>query len=1073
MKRSAAGQQLEDRRKRRRAREREISRGLRRLDAAGALDMLGTLCEKWKLCDEGRSMTFEDQTMRMFQQFGLDYRDNMVDALDADRGSYGLRALDDAINDAELEAIGLYHRLHELSLLPEARHEPEAADNGGDGDNDGSDNDGDGSGDEGDDGVDPEKRLTLRRIVKTLEIIYYAKRVVLSAFQAKLAVHQLHAEDGTLDLAADLDARLGSWALRFRYIEKTNALQNLLLFLLDGAMEKRYRKNNGWMHEPIYLDGQSMYAWRPVCEVKDFVYSMLRKETAWEQWCNATASGMKNVSSAIEYLQNCHDYQLPELHKQQGVYSFPNGVYLCEADEFHRFGEGEPLSDDVVACKFFDFEFEPHAQAADWRDIPTPHLQSIMDHQEFTQPVSDWMYTLLGRLLYPLNKLDSWQVIPFFHGAAASGKCYCLDTPVLMHDGSVRMVQDIRVGDAVMGDDSTPRRVLTLARGEDDMYTLVPTRKGYPSMTVTGEHVLCLQFTNQGSVSRWSQVNTGGVRKVYGKKVSFFDPVAKTTKAKKFSTDEAFDAFMATLDRNQTFEMTVHEYLALPAYVQKYLKCYRVAVDFAVTEEPLFDPWLIGVWLGDGDSSGARFTNGDEEVVQGMHRAVEGTGAEVRTLRPSYKYGVSGSTWRSNQFLTTLKAYGLVGNKHVPHELKTSSRATRMEVLAGLLDTDGWRNPAGYYEITQKREILADDIVFIARSLGFGATKAVVTKGCMHKGTRREGTFYRVNVFGAGLEDIPLRCARKRFLPGQLKPRKDALRWGFDIVPAGRQPYYGFQTDGNERFVLGDFSVTHNSTIILKVCKGFYEALDVGVLSNNMERKFGLSAFWDKKIFVAPEIKNDLACEQAEFQSVVSGEEVAIAQKHKTAFATQWAVPGVLAGNEIPSWSDNSGSIQRRVIMFDFPRTVLHGDMKLGEKLEAEMPRIILKCNRAYLEQARAHSSINIWTLLPQYFQKTRQMLAQCVNSLEAFLASDEVVLGADLFCPMEDFRATLKSFEIAHNMKSKRLDGDFFRGPMNKYGFRAEKCKRSYRGQTKLREYIFGLDLNNMHIADDEAELS
>ena len=247
----------------------------------------------------------------------------------------------------------------------------------------------------------------------------------------------------------------------------------------------------------------------------------------------------------------------------------------------------------------------------------------------------------------------------------------------------------------------------------------------------------------------------------------------------------------------------------------------------------------------------------------------------------------------------------------------------------------------------------------------------------------------------------------------------------------------------------------------------------MGVLSNNMERKFGLSAFWDKKIFVAPEIKNDLACEQAEFQSVVSGEEVAIAQKHKTAFATQWAVPGVLAGNEIPQWSDNSGSIQRRVIMFDFPRTVLHGDMKLGEKLEAEMPSIILKCNRAYLEQARAHSSVNIWTLLPQYFQKTRQMLAQCVNNLEAFLASDEVVLGGDLFCPMEDFRAALQAFEKAHNMKQKRLDNDFFRGPMGKYGFRAEKCKRNYRGQTKLREYIFGLDLNNMHFADNEAELS
>lgn len=680
MKRGGAAAEVEDQRKRRRSREKEISRNLRALDAGAAQELLHVLCRRWKLCDEGRVMSFEEQTARMFSQFGLDFQDNMVDALDGDRGSFGLRAVDDAINDAELEAIGLYHRMHELGLLPETRQAVEGED--------ASDEDAaaaDEPNDEPD--VDPEKKAALKRVVKVLEMIYYAKRVVLSAFQAKLAVHQLHSEDGTLDLATDLDARLGSWALRFRYIGKTNPLQNLLLFLLDGAMEKKFRKNNGWMHEPIFNNGQSMYAWRPVCEIREFVYSMLRKETAWEQWCNATASGMKNVSGAVEYLTNCHDYQLPELHKQQGVYSFRNGVYLCEHDDFHAFDDAtrDPLPDDIVACKYFDLDFRDHKDVRNWRDIPTPHLQSIFDHQEFEPDVSDWMYTLLGRLLYPLNKLDSWQIIPFFHGAASSGK----------------------------------------------------------------------------------------------------------------------------------------------------------------------------------------------------------------------------------------------------------------------------------------------------------------------------------------------------------------------------------------------------STVILKVCKGFYEALDVGVLSNNMERKFGLSAFWDKKIFVAPEIKNDLACEQAEFQSIVSGEEVAVAQKHKTAFSTQWAVPGVMAGNEIPSWSDNSGSIQRRIIMFDFPRMVLHGDMKLGEKLEAEMPRIILKCNRAYLEQARQHSAANIWTILPQYFHKTRQMLAQTVNSLEAFLVSDEVLIGTDLMCPMDDFRAALKAYEIAHNMKSKRLDHDFFRGPLSKYGFRIERCRKKYRGQTKLREYIFGVDLNNVHMADEDAELS
>ena len=48
-----------------------------------------------------------------------------------------------------------------------------------------------------------------------------------------------------------------------------------------------------------------------------------------------------------------------------------------------------------------------------------------------------------------------------------SGKCHSLDTPILMADGTIKMVQDIQVGDQLMGDNSTPRNVLSLARGRD------------------------------------------------------------------------------------------------------------------------------------------------------------------------------------------------------------------------------------------------------------------------------------------------------------------------------------------------------------------------------------------------------------------------------------------------------------------------------------------------------------------------------------------------------------------------------------------------------------------------------
>ena len=220
------------------------------------------------------------------------------------------------------------------------------------------------------------------------------------------------------------------------------------------------------------------------------------------------------------------------------------------------------------------------------------------------------------------------------------------------------------------------------------------------------------------------------------------------------------------------------------------------------------------------------------------------------------------------------------------------------------------------------------------------------------------------------------------------------------------------------------------------------------------------SAFHDKYLFVAPEIKNDLQIEQAEFQSVVSGEDIQINVKHQKAFATQWKVPGVLAGNEVPAWCDNSGSIQRRIVLFDFARAVVHGDMKLGEKLEAEFPALLVKCNRAYLEQAAAHSHSNIWTILPAYFRSTRDAMAADVNSVEAFLASAEVCFREGAFCPFVDFKAALRAFEQANGFKSSKYTGDFFRGPFSRHGVRCVRDCRTYGGRKLTREYLESLDL-------------
>lgn len=213
------------------------------------------------------------------------------------------------------------------------------------------------------------------------------------------------------------------------------------------------------------------------------------------------------------------------------------------------------------------------------------------------------------------------------------------------------------------------------------------------------------------------------------------------------------------------------------------------------------------------------------------------------------------------------------------------------------------------------------------------------------------------------------------------------------------------------------------STILLNVCKLLFDEADVGVLSNNIERKFGLWGFCNKKLFIAPEIKTDLHLDQAEFQSLVSGDAMQVAQKNVQSVTVEWKVPGIMAGNEVPAWRDAAGSIARRILLFHFSKSVVEVDTQLGEKLRREMPSLIVKCNRAYLAAVAAVSTRNIWAALPKYFTDTQRDLQACVDSLWNFLSAGELEFGQDMYMPWEAFTAKYREYCRVHGIPFSNLN--------------------------------------------------
>jgi phage/plasmid-associated DNA primase len=204
---------------------------------------------------------------------------------------------------------------------------------------------------------------------------------------------------------------------------KNTPYQNLLIYLLSKSYQKGYRLYRESCYKQIYHKGNPTHAWKFVCPVIAFVYSCINKEVNYEMWQNLTKS-QDNARRASEYLISAHDKEFPELQPDRHLFSFTDGIYDAKAVTFYDY-ETSPLPSHRVAIKFFKQRFNARRlmlKYKDWYDIPTPDLQTILDFQQLPLEACKTLYMMIGRCLYEVGEMDSWEVILFIKGVAGSGK---------------------------------------------------------------------------------------------------------------------------------------------------------------------------------------------------------------------------------------------------------------------------------------------------------------------------------------------------------------------------------------------------------------------------------------------------------------------------------------------------------------------------------------------------------------------------------------------------------------------------------------------------------------------------
>jgi predicted phage terminase large subunit-like protein len=207
------------------------------------------------------------------------------------------------------------------------------------------------------------------------------------------------------------------------------------------------------------------------------------------------------------------------------------------------------------------------------------------------------------------------------------------------------------------------------------------------------------------------------------------------------------------------------------------------------------DPYLLGVWLGDGHHQQAVITKNDEDAAH-IRSRIEQKGWKTTDQATRMTFGVLG-------LKVLLREIGVLGNKHIPEQYLFASERQRRELLYGLMDTDGNVTKAGQCFYNTSSKVLRDQALTLMASLGIKGS--VATCNAMFDG-RSYGDYYRISFYDPDSCTLPRKRLRSR---ETLKPVHRNIRF----EKAGKQDTKCIKVDRDDGlFMVTDrFIVSHNT----------------------------------------------------------------------------------------------------------------------------------------------------------------------------------------------------------------------------------------------------------------------
>ena len=356
-------------------------------------------------------------------------------------------------------------------------------------------------------------------------------------------------------------------------------------------------------------------------------------------------------------------------------------------------------------------------------------------------------------------------------GRPSMGKAQPLGSRILMADGSWRTMGDIRFGDALASVDGAPSVVTGVyPQGEREVFRV--TLSDGRSTLACAEHLWTADCSKWGDRRR--TVSTADL------------------------------ARMLQSDR-------YHRRISLPL----------VSGEFGCDDALPLDPWLLGALLGNGGMSGnsVKFSTADAATLFRVQKVVGSD--RVRHAGGDYDYRLIANDCASEHNVAlALLNLGLKGthshDKFVPPVYLRASRASRLAVLQGLLDTDGWVETFGAVRIALASWQLADDVQTLVRSLGGLCTISVKQPTFTHKGEKRAGLpSYVCNISHPDRASLMTLARKRRRCAEGMRFRAPTI---VSVEAVGVEPVQCIAVSHPDHlYVTDDYIVTHNTALALNI----------------------------------------------------------------------------------------------------------------------------------------------------------------------------------------------------------------------------------------------------------------